>query len=77
MNVCHSLPDGKLQELDPRSALGFAAHLGTKLPHVEENEQAGMLRAMRELEFIATLEAHFDVAYFTPPWYEPGWVKAA
>ena len=72
--MCHALPTGELQEMDPASARAYAAHLADKLPQVEEGEQAGMLRAIHELEFVATPSAHFDMAYFTPPGYEPGWV---
>jgi hypothetical protein len=72
--MCHALPTGELQEMDPASARAYAAHLADKLPQVEEGEQAGMLRAIRELEFIATPAAHFDLDYFTPPGYVPGWV---
>ena len=74
MNMCHALPTGELQEMDPASARAYAAHLADKLPQVEEGEQAGMLRAIRELEFIATPAAHFDMAFFTPRNYVPGWV---
>jgi len=72
--MCHALPTGELQEMDPASARAYAAHLADKLPQVEEGEQAGMLRAIRELEFIATPAAHFDMAFFTPRNYVPGWV---
>ena len=72
--MCHALPTGELQEMDPASARAYASHLADKLPQVEENEQAGMLRAIRELEFIATPAAHFDTDYFTPRNYVPGWV---
>jgi len=74
VNMCHALPTGELQEMDPASARAYAAHLADKLPQVEENEQAGMLRAIRELEFIATPAAHFDMAFFTSRNYVPGWV---
>lgn len=74
MNVCTDALDGRLREIDPKSALGGASFLADKLSQVEENEQAGMLRAIRELEFIATPAAHFDMAYFTPRNYVPGWV---
>lgn len=76
MNICIETDSG-LCEIDPRGAAGAAAHLATKLPKVEENEQPGMLRAIREMEFIATPAAHFDMAYFTPSWYVPGWVADA
>ena len=72
--MCHALTTGELQEMDPASARAYAAHLADKLPQVEEGEQAGMLRAIRELEFIATPTAHFDMAFFTPRNYVPGWV---
>ncbi|HET9817711.1 MAG TPA: hypothetical protein VFP92_00920 [Rhodanobacteraceae bacterium] len=74
MNICTTALDGTLREIDPRSALGGASFLTDKLSKVEENEHPGMLRAIRELEFIATPAAHFDMAYFTPRGYEPGWV---
>lgn len=75
MNICTNALDGNLREIDPRSALGGASFLADRLPRVEEHEQAGILRAIRELEFIATPAAHFDVAYFTPRGYVPGWVS--
>jgi len=74
MNICTDALDGKLREIDPRSALGGASFLASKLPKVEENEQAGMLRAIHELEFVATPSAHFDMQFFTPRNYVPGWV---
>lgn len=74
MNICSDVLDGRLREIDPRSALGSASFLAGRLPKVEENEQAGMLRAIHELEFIATPAAHFDLDYFTPPGYVPGWI---
>lgn len=74
MNICTDALDGKLREIDPRSALGGASFLADKLAQVEEGEQAGMLRAIHELEFIATSSAHFDMSFFTPRNYVPGWV---
>lgn len=74
MNICTDALDGKLRELDPHSACSGAAFLAGRLSKVEENEQPGMLRAIHELEFIATPAAHFDLDYFTPPGYVPGWI---
>jgi hypothetical protein len=74
VNICTTRIDGTLCEIDPNSARGAASFLAAKLAHVEDREQSGVLRAIRELEFIATPAAHFDVALFTAPGYVPGWV---
>lgn len=74
MNLTVRLPDGSLQDFAPAEARKAAAYLGARLPHVHEAEQAGTLRAIRDLELAATPEAHFEVERFTPPGYVPGWV---
>jgi len=74
MNLVVNIPNGPTQAFTPDEARKAAAYLAACLPHVEEAEQAGTLRAIHDLELAATPESHFDVERFTPADYVPGWV---
>lgn len=74
MNIVVKIPGGPVHSFAPVEARGAAAYLGTQLPHVDESEQRGYLRAIHDLELAASPENHFDVERFTPPGYVPGWV---
>jgi hypothetical protein len=74
MNLAVQLPNGPLQDFGPVEARKAAAYLGGRLPHVDESEQAGVLRAIHDLDLAAAPENHFDVERFTPEWYVPGWL---
>ena len=77
MNVTVQIPHGPLQAFAPnecRAMRSLSAYLTSSLPHVTEFEQGAYLRAIRDLEFAATPESHFDMDHYTPPGYVPGWV---
>lgn len=74
VNLVVQIPNGPTQAFTPNEARKAAAYLAACLPHVEESEQAGTLRAIRDLELAAKPEIHFEVERFTPHGYIPGWV---
>lgn len=75
MNVTVQIPNGPLLDFTPTEARKAAAYLATRLPHVTEFEQGAYLRAIRDLEFAAMPESHFDMDRYTPPGYVPGWAQ--
>ena len=77
MNVTVQIPHGPLLAFAPnesRAARSLGAHIATQLPNITKFEQGAYLRAIRDLEFAATPESHFDMDRYTPPGYVPGWV---
>lgn len=51
--------------------------LRDQLPHTPESQQPQHLAAIGMARIAATPEDHFDMALFTPSYYEPGWTRAA
>jgi len=73
MNQVVHIPGLGAREFGPNDARKAAAYLGPRIGQINEFEQAGYLRAIRDLELAADKDSEFDMARYTPPGYEPGW----
>lgn len=75
MNVLIPMSDGSLHALTDHEAEVMDGFLADRECHGLEVDQLAIRRLRNQLKLALAPETHFDMAHFTPSWYQPGWAS--